>query len=193
MTGLSVTKSDLRAAALARRDVLAPEQRSAAADGVAARAFPVEAMSGQTVAGYSPIRSEFDPGPLMRALARRGADLALPVIVARDRPLLFRTWSPEATLVRGQLGILEPAADAPVVVPDILLVPLAAFDRAGHRIGYGAGHYDRTFAQLRRVKPILAVGLAFSVQQVALVPALPHDVRLDYIMTERDTIETRGH
>lgn len=193
MTALSVTKSDLRAAALARRDALTPEQRSAAADGVAARAFPVDVAPGQIIAGYSPIRSEFDPGRLMQALALRGARLALPVIVGRDQPLLFRAWSADATLVRGQLGILEPSADAPAVVPDIMLVPMAAFDHAGHRIGYGAGHYDRTFAQLRQAKAIVAVGLAFSVQQVALVPALPHDVSLDYIVTERDTIETRGH
>ncbi len=129
----------------------------------------------------------------MEALARRGARLALPVIVARDQPLLFRIWSPSTAMVRGQMGIFEPAADAPVVVPDIMLVPLAAFDRTGHRIGYGAGHYDRTFEQLRRMKTIVAVGLAFSVQQVAAVPALPHDVRLDYIVTEHQTIDTRGH
>ncbi|WP_315835561.1 5-formyltetrahydrofolate cyclo-ligase [Bradyrhizobium prioriisuperbiae] len=193
MTGLSPTKRDLRAAALARRDALTTQQRFAAADAVAARAFPLEVASGQAVAGYSPIRSEFDPRPLMEALARRGARLALPVIVARDQPLLFRIWSPSTAMVRGQMGIFEPAADAPVVVPDIMLVPLAAFDRTGHRIGYGAGHYDRTFEQLRRMKTIVAVGLAFSVQQVAAVPALPHDVRLDYIVTEHQTIDTRGH
>lgn len=193
MTGLPATKSDLRAAALARRDALTPEQRAAAAIGVAARAFPIAVAPGQIVAGYSPIRSEFDPGPLMQALARQGARLALPVVIARDRPLLFREWSAGAPLVRGQLGILEPQAGALVVVPDMLLVPLAAFDRAGHRIGYGAGHYDRTFDQLRAVKTVIAVGLAFSVQEVAHVPALPHDVRLDYIATEHQTIDTRGH
>jgi len=94
--------------------------------------------------------------------------------------------------VRGQLGILEPSAESPTVEPDIMLVPLAVFDRAGHRIGYGAGHYDRTFAQLHRVKTLVAVGLAFSVQQIREVPALPHDVRLDYIATEQETIETRS-
>lgn len=193
MTGLPQTKPDLRAAALARRDALTAQQHFAAADAVAARAFPLQVVPGQIVAGYSPIRSEFDPRPLMQALARRGARLALPVIVARDQPLLFRLWSPDTAMVRGQLGIFEPAADAPVVVPDIMLVPLAAFDRSGHRIGYGAGHYDRTFEQLRRMRTIAAVGLAFSVQEVVLVPALPHDERLDYIVTEHETIETRGH
>ena len=160
---------------------------------MAARAFPVVLAPGQIVAGYSPIRSEFDPGPLMHALARHGVHLALPVVIARDQPLLFRSWSAGEPLARGQLGILEPPAEAPVVVPDILLVPLAAFDRAGHRIGYGAGHYDRTFDRLRAAKTIVAVGLAFSVQEVVQVPALPHDVRLDYIATEHQTIETRGH
>jgi 5-formyltetrahydrofolate cyclo-ligase len=193
MSGSSATKPELRTAALARRDALTPQTRAAAAQAVAARAFPIDVMPGQIVAGYSPIRSEFDPFPLMHELAQRGARLALPVIVGRDQPLIFRSWSTGGPLVRGPLGILEPPMDAPVVVPDIVLVPLAAFDRAGHRIGYGAGHYDRTFERLRRSKTIVAVGLGFSVQQVGQVPALPHDAALDYIATEHHTFETRSH
>jgi 5-formyltetrahydrofolate cyclo-ligase len=191
-TNTSATKSDLRAAALARRDALTKGQRDAVAQAIAARAFPVAVTPSQIVAGYSPIRSEIDPTALLRALARRGVRLALPVVVARDRPLIFRSWSLGMSLVRGQFGILEPPADAGVVDPDVVLVPLAAYDRAGHRIGYGAGHYDRTFVQLRKVKSIVAVGVACSVQEVDQVPALPHDMRLDYIATERETIETRS-
>jgi len=159
---------------------------------VAARAFPVVLAPGQIVAGYSPIRSEFDPGPLMHALARHGVHLALPVVIARDQPLLFRSWSAGEPLARGQLGILEPPAEAPVVVPDILLVPLAAFDRLGHRIGYGAGHYDRTLAQLREWKAITAIGVAFAAQQVEAVPALLHDVALDYVLTETQMHDFRS-
>ena len=119
---------------------------------MAARGLPFEIAPGAVVAGYSPIRSEIDPLPLMRRLAAQGAQLALPVIVARDQPLMFRVWAPGNALRRGPLGILEPPFEAGEIIPDILLVPLAAFDRAGHRIGYGAGHYDRTLAQLRAVK-----------------------------------------
>src|SRR5436189_290637 len=82
------------------------------------------------------------------------------------------------------LGTMEPAPQSAVVAPDIVLVPLAAFERAGHRIGYGAGHYDRTLTELRALKPIVAIGLAFAVQEIETIPALPHDVRLDYVLTE---------
>ena len=77
-------------------------------------------------------------------------------------------------------------------MPDIVLVPLAAFDRAGHRIGYGAGHYDRTLAHLRKSKGITAIGLAFAAQEIAAVPALPHDVALDYVLTETKAIDFRS-
>ncbi|MET0879415.1 MAG: 5-formyltetrahydrofolate cyclo-ligase [Tardiphaga sp.] len=187
-----LAKSELRIAALARRADLSSAHRHAAAKTMAARAFPVPIPSGAIVAGYSPIRSELDPTPLMRALAAHGARLALPVIIARDAPLMFRVWSPADALVAGSMGILEPPPEAPQLMPDIVLVPLAAFDRAGHRIGYGAGHYDRTFEQLRAIRPFVAVGLAFDVQEIEVVPMQPHDVRLDYVLTETRTIDIRS-
>src|SRR6266849_10223677 len=155
-------KATLRAAALAARDALSSEQRAAAAQTIALRGLPFEIMPGAVVAGYSPIRSEIDPVPLMRKLAVPGVQLALPAIVAGDQPLKFRAWSPGDRLQRGRLGILEPSAEAKEVIPDIVLVPLAAFDRAGHRIGYGAGHYDRTLARLRKPKAVMAIGVAFA-------------------------------
>jgi len=188
MSTADPSKPDLRAAALARRDALAPAARAAAAEAVAARAAPVVLGPHQIVAGYAPIRSEFDPMPLMGVLASRGARLALPVIVGRDAPLEFRDWHIGQPLQSGPLGISEPGLEARPVEPDVVLVPLAAFDRAGHRIGYGAGYYDRTLVRLRRRKPVIAIGLAFSTQEIARVPALPHDVRLDYIATEYETI-----
>jgi 5-formyltetrahydrofolate cyclo-ligase len=181
-------KAELRASALARRDALAPPERDAAAQAVAARAFPVAVGATTVVAGYSPIRSEFDPFPLMRALAKQGARLALPAVVARDAPLQFRVWAFGLAQVPGTFGIGEPAAEATIVEPDVFLLPVAAFDRAGHRIGYGAGYYDRTLAELQRGRHTTTVGLAFSTQEVARVPALPHDIRLDYIATEHETI-----
>jgi len=186
------TKSTLRATALAARDALSGEHRAAAAQAVARRGLPFEITPGAVVAGYSPIRSEIDPVPLMRKLAVPGVQLALPVIMSGDQPLKFRAWSPGDRLQRGRLGILEPSAEAKEVIPDILLVPLAAFDRAGHRIGYGAGHYDRTLEQLRKMKAITAVGIAAAVQEVEAVPALSHDAALDYVLTETQVLDFRS-
>jgi 5-formyltetrahydrofolate cyclo-ligase len=95
-------------------------------------------------------------------------------------------------LQRGPLGILEPSPDAAAITPDLLLVPLAAFDRSGHRIGYGAGHYDRTLAQLRAVRQVIAIGLAFSAQEIPGVSASAHDARLDLVLTENETIDFRS-
>jgi len=185
-------KAALRAAALARRDALSGDHRAAAAQVIAARGLPVAIRPGMVVSGYSPIRSELDPAPLMRALAAQGARLALPAITARDRPLNFRVWSPGDALVRGPLGILEPPPEATEVIPDIVLVPLAAFDRLGHRIGYGAGHYDRSLASLRSARHIVAIGVAFAAQQIAAVPMQPHDVALDYVLTETRSFDFRS-
>ena len=191
-TSTSADKSTLRAAALAARDALSSEHRAAAARAIAVRGLPIEIMPGAVVAGYSPIRSEIDPTPLLRKLAAPGVRLALPAIMAGDQPLKFRAWSPGDKLRRGRLGILEPPPDAAELIPDILLVPLAAFDRLGHRIGYGAGHYDRTLAQLRQLKAITAIGVACAAQQVEAVPALLHDVALEYVLTETQVLDFRS-
>ena len=186
------SKATLRAAALAARDALSSAHRAAAAQAIADRGLPIEIVPGAVVAGYSPIRSEIDPTPLLRKLAAQGAQLTLPVITAGDQPLKFRGWASNDRLWRGRLGILEPPPDAAELVPDILLVPLAAFDRLGHRIGYGAGHYDRTLAQLRESKAITAIGLAFAAQEVEAVPALLHGVALDYVLTETQMLDFRS-
>ena len=186
------SKADLRAAALAARDALSSRQRAAAALALAARGLPLDIAPGTIVSGYSPIRSEIDPVPLMRMLGAQGARLALPAVMARGKSLAFRAWSPDDRLMMGPLGILEPSPAAPEIIPDIMLVPLAAFDRLGHRIGYGAGHYDYTLAHLRRIKPIAAIGLAFSAQEIEAVPVLQHDVALDYVLTETKVFDFRS-
>ena len=188
----SASKADLRAAALAKRDALSDEQRADAAQGLARRKLPFEISPGMIVSGYSPIRSEIDPVPLMRKLAEAGAKLALPAVMARGKSLAFRAWSPDDRLMLGPLGILEPSPAAAELVPDIVLVPLAAFDASGHRIGYGAGHYDYTLAHLRKVKAIAAIGIAFAVQQIKAIPALSHDVALDYVLTEKKVFDFRS-
>ena len=186
------SKAELRTAALAKRDALSDKQRAAAAKAVAKRGLPFEIAAGSIVSGYSPIRSEIDPVPLMRALAEQGARLALPAVMARGKSLAFRAWSPNDRLMLGPLGILEPSPAAAEVVPDFMLVPLAAFDRFGHRIGYGAGHYDYTLAHLRKAKAIAAIGLAFAAQEIESVPALSHDVALDYVLTEKQIFDFRS-
>jgi 5-formyltetrahydrofolate cyclo-ligase len=186
------SKADLRAAALAKRDALSDNKRAAAAKAVAKRGLPLAITPGTIVSGYSPIRSEIDPVPLLRALAAQGARLALPAVMARGKSLAFRVWSPDDRLMLGPLGIPEPSPAAAEVIPDVMLVPLAAFDRAGHRIGYGAGHYDFTLAHLRKTKAIAAIGLAFAAQEIELVPALQHDVALDYVLTETRVFDFRS-
>jgi 5-formyltetrahydrofolate cyclo-ligase len=188
----SSSKADLRAAALASRDALSGEQRAVAAEAIARRGLPFEIVPGAVVSGYSPIRSEIDPAPLMRTLVARGARLALPAVMARGKSLAFRAWSPNDRLMLGPLGILEPSPAAAELVPDIMLVPLAAFDRLGHRIGYGAGHYDYTLAHLRKAKPVTAIGLAFAAQEIKAVPALQHDEALDYVLTETLVFDFRS-
>jgi 5-formyltetrahydrofolate cyclo-ligase len=185
-------KADLRRAALERRDQLAPETRATAAQMVAQRPLPIDVPRGAVVSGFSPIRSEINPMPLLRRFADAGAELALPTIVTRGKPLSFRAWTFGQELQRGQWGIREPKADAPELHPDVLIVPLAAFDRRGNRIGYGAGYYDLTLTALRAMKPIVAVGLAYAVQEIDAVPALPHDAPLDLVLTEREVIDCRG-
>jgi 5-formyltetrahydrofolate cyclo-ligase len=190
MPDTTALKADLRAEALAKRDALPPDMRAAAADAVAMRAFPV-AVAGKIVSGFMPMRTEINPVPLMRKLAGAAARLALPAIAGRGKPLIMRAYNFGDELARAQWGIREPKPEAPEVAPDILLVPLAAFDRAGHRIGYGAGYYDMTISGLRARKLVLAVGLAFAAQEIREVPATPRDARLDLVLTERETIDFR--
>lgn len=192
MSAPTQSKAALRAAALVARDGLSREIRATAAQAIAGRGLPFALARGAVVAGYAAIRSEIDPLPLMQRLAALGARLALPAAARRGRPLIFRGWSVDDRLVPGSLGISEPSPDATEVTPDIVLVPLAAFDRLGHRIGYGAGHYDVTLAHLRRTKPVVGVGLGFAVQEIEAVPALAHDVALDYVLTETKVFEVRS-
>jgi 5-formyltetrahydrofolate cyclo-ligase len=180
-------KVQLRANALAKRDLLAPQERQAGAEKLAARPLPVD-VSGKIVSGFMPMKNEINPLPLLRRLADAGAQLALPVIDARGKPLIMRAWKIGDELKAGQWGIRQPLPQAAQVDPDVLLVPLAAFDRAGHRIGYGAGYYDMTIRALRAKKNVVAIGIAFAAQEIARVPATARDERLDFIMTERETI-----
>jgi 5-formyltetrahydrofolate cyclo-ligase len=184
-------KSTLRQSALARRETMPAAERAAAVETVTHRRFPVVVSPGMIVSGYSPMKSEFNPVPLMRTLADAGASLALPVTPKRGNPLIMRAWAFGDELASGVWGIREPKPESPEVFPDIMLVPLAAFDRTGHRIGYGAGYYDMTIARIRAMKSVTTIGLAFAVQEIGKVPATPFDQQLDLVLTENETIDLR--
>jgi len=191
-TPIDQLKSDLRKTAFARRDALPAAARQAAAEAIAARPFPLPIKPGLIVSGFSPLRTEINPLPLLRKLAAGGATLALPVVDGRGKPLIMRSYAFGQALNEGVWGIREPKDDAPEVDPDILIVPLAAFDRRGNRIGYGAGYYDMTIKRLRSRKPVIAVGIAYAAQEVAEVPTTPRDERLDLVLTEHEVIDFRG-
>jgi 5-formyltetrahydrofolate cyclo-ligase len=184
-------KEQLRNQALARRDAVPAAERQAAAETIGARKFPVAIPRGAVVSGFMPMKSEINPLSLLKRLAAEGAKLALPVVAGRGKPLIMRAWEFGAPLDAGVWGIRQPKVDAPEIDPDILIVPLAAFDRAGHRIGYGAGYYDMTITRLRGIKPVVAVGIGFAVQEIPRVPATERDARLDLVLTEREIIDCR--
>jgi 5-formyltetrahydrofolate cyclo-ligase len=191
LTETQLTKSMLRERALALRDELPPAERAAAAEAIAARPLPVKIVSGMIVSGFSPMKTEINPIPLMRKFAEAGAQLALPAIAGHGKPLVMRAWSFGEPLKAGQWGIREPLPAAKEVSPDILIVPLAAFDRRGHRIGYGAGYYDMTINALRDKKPVTAIGVAFATQEIREVPFTERDARLDIVLTQNETIDLR--
>ncbi len=185
-------KTALRLAAAARRDALPRAVREAAAEAIAAQEFPISVAVGTIVSGFVPLKSEIDPLPLLRKLERAGATLALPVVAGRGKPLIMRAWRWGDPLAAGVFGLREPTSAAAEVEPDILLVPLLAFDRAGHRIGYGAGYYDMTLARLRARKAVTAIGVAFAAQEIPAIPKTPRDEPLDFVLTEREVIKIKG-
>jgi 5-formyltetrahydrofolate cyclo-ligase len=179
-------KASLRASARATRATAAKAVPDAAERVSAAVAALVRSRRPAAVSGYWAIGDEIDLRPALRALAEGGLVVALPVMAGTDAPLTFRRWLPGAKLKHRMWGIHEPLQDAPVVRPDLLLVPLLAFDRNGGRLGYGGGYYDRTLAGLRadRGGPVTACGIGFAAQEVAEVPCEPRDMRLDAVITE---------
>ena len=183
---VATAKAEARREAFARRKLAhaAASPRDAdALDRVLAR------HSGRVVSGYMPIRTEIDPRPAMAAAAARGP-VCVPVIEAMGRPLRFAAWRPDTRLVPGPFGAHVPEANEPLV-PEVLVVPLVAFDRRGGRLGYGGGFYDRTLAELRARGPVVAIGFAFSGQEAPEpLPLETTDAPLDLIVTEAGIFET---
>lgn len=178
-------KQQLRRTVLSRRDALDPRFRYEASLSAAKKAeASLHIPKGAMIAGYWPIRSEIDPRPLLSFMRDKGVRLCLPVVLDKET-IAFREFLPDAELVQTGFGTMGPDKNAPLVDPAILLMPLAGFDKRGHRLGYGAGHYDRALSRFRGrgLEPLL-IGMAFDCQEVPHVPNEPHDIALHQILTE---------
>ena len=184
---MSEEKDLLRAALKERREELAA--RDPDAGETLADKFPMKLFEryGPTVALYLPIGSEIDPKPLMGKLVAAGAKLALPC-VQDDGSMVYRAYTRGDMLEQRPFGLLEPNPEVPEVNPTLVITPLLGFDRNGNRLGYGKGHYDRALTRLRDQGRVFVCGLAYFGQEVEEVPAEPHDVPLDWVMTERGSI-----
>lgn len=176
-------KETLRRAALVQRDRAAQAAGAKAPLTIARRVLgDFVFMKGAIVAGYAAVRGEVDPFPLMAALANQGHALCLPQ--TRGETLVFRAWKPGDPLVVGRFNIPEPDDKARERLPDLVLVPLVAFDAAGHRLGYGAGYYDRYLRAARAKRTIYAIGIAYAGQEVGELPRDESDEALDAVVTE---------
>jgi 5-formyltetrahydrofolate cyclo-ligase len=192
MTSLRAAEPDkpaLRAQTMALRDALPAKGRARGSLAIAARAAALIAvMQPRVVAGYLPIRSEVDPRPLLERL-RAATIIALPAVTGRTS-MVFRRFGAGETMTIGAFGTLAPDDAAPILTPDLVILPVVAFDRTGARLGHGRGFYDRALADMT-VRPVV-MGIAFAVQEVARVPREVHDVRLDWLVTEDEAIDARG-
>lgn len=179
MTDLAPLKAKARQEGFARR-----KRAFEMADGTGAALLSelLAGYRGVPVSGYLPIRTEIDPLPAMAEAAAHGA-VAVPVIMAAGKPLRFSRWTPDTALRNGPFGTSVPQVDD-FIEPEIVIVPLVAFERHGGRLGYGGGFYDRTLELLRSRRATLAVGFAFDAQEAAKLPLEPTDQPLDFIVTE---------
>jgi 5-formyltetrahydrofolate cyclo-ligase len=182
----SEIKASLRRDALRRRDELEIDDRLIWDEAICERALALPELTQTTgiVSAYWPIRSEADPRPILVELAARGVETALPVIV--DGRLAFRRWTPWEPVVPGGFGTLVPQADALLVTPATLIMPLSGFDRRLNRLGYGKGHYDTAIIGMGG--DVMTIGIAYAAQEVAEIPTEAHDQPLRFIITERETL-----
>ncbi len=186
---LEQIKKDSRTAATQLRKAAHEEWSGRAPLALAAHPFPVQpTITHKIVSGFFPYQSEIDTRPLLGKLAGDGWTTCLPIVIANGQPLQFRRWLPGEPTIKGVWGIPRPPDTSPELEPDVLIIPMLAFDRKGYRLGYGGGFYDRTLEKLRATKKIIAIGVAYSAQELDEVPHGSHDQALNYIMTEREVI-----
>lgn len=187
---LTTLKQKLRAEVRPRRRIAHTAYKDSAADKLKENFIENGKITKKDIiAGYWPRGSEIDVKPLLTYLARHGYRVCLPCVVAADEPLIFRPWSPDNKLREGLFGVMEPLETQKPIVPNILMVPLLAFDRAGYRLGYGGGYYDRTIVTVKKEKKIKTVGIAYATQEVKQVPHGNNDQPLHWIMTEKAAIK----
>jgi 5-formyltetrahydrofolate cyclo-ligase len=190
LTSDQTTKTALRGEASARRDTLTTAERERASAMIAERAIAIaKSIRPRVIGAYVPIWSEVDSRPVISWAHDNDIDVVLPAVVGATA-LTFRRHRSGDPLDVGRFGTRAPPAHAETAVPDLVILPMIAFDRAGTRLGYGGGFYDREIARLRVEghRPVL-VGLAFAAQEVPAIPAEPHDARMDWIVTEKETLE----
>ena len=180
------SKSELRAELLKKRRALQTAERTQAAQQLLGRLKNSNLISGNSVvAAFWPMMDEIDVRPVIHWLHEKNIVCALPCLVSVDQPLLFRQFSKDDLLAKTQLNVSQPQDHAPLVTPDIILVPTVGFDRRGYRIGMGGGFYDRTLA----TSAGKIIGIGYAVSEIENVPVEPHDIRLHAILTEKELIE----
>lgn len=185
---IKIRKNRLRALAKSRRRTAAADGNGASQDAAEVFFRSVLPAGRAVIAGYWPHQTELDCRPLLARACETGRTCVLPVVESASKHLIFRQWRPGDILTRGHHDIREPTSDAATIRPDVVIVPLLAFDRRGYRLGYGAGFYDKTLAYLRRQASVLAVGYAFAAQEVENVPHNQYDEPLDWIVTETEAV-----
>ncbi len=184
MNDIAQQKKDLRQRARAVRSEAFARHGAAASERLAELGIGLTgSLAGVEMSAFLAIGEEIDPLPLMRRLWASGHAVGLPVMVGKARPLVFRQWHEGERLKEVQWGIREPEESARVIVPDVVLVPLLAFDVRGYRLGYGGGFYDRSIAEIRAAKPVTTIGLAYDELEVDAVPHDEYDQRLDWVLT----------
>ena len=186
MTNTQVLKNDIRKKILGKRKLVHNARKATDANQLSSF---LENFQGLPMAGYMPIRTEIDPLPSMVKIAFYGK-VGIPVIQDANEPLLFAAWTPHTEMIEGPFGAKVPLSKN-FFIPELLIVPVVAFDRQGGRVGYGGGFYDRTLEKLKMEKPVLAVGFAYSCQEVDRVPLEKTDQRLDFVVTEKDVLDLR--
>ena len=182
-------KRQLRTAAFHKRSGIALDHALWCAEEMITRFSEMRIPENSVISAYWPMKTELDLRPLMTSLFNRGFTVALPVVVKKGDPLLFRRWEPGAELVAGPYGTEQPDEKYETVVPNVLLLPLLAFDRQGGRLGYGGGFYDRTVSLLRRNGTPLVIGAAFSDQEIDRIPLEETDEKLNFVLTEKEIIK----
>ncbi len=198
---MSITETIVETKRRMRADALVIRRAAARASQDIGEAVAANFLSGfrdllangqQVVSGYWPMRDEIDVVPLLNRLSQQGISCALPIVMGKGLPLVFRLWRPGDPLAAGPFGTSEPLADAPEMVPTLVMAALLAFDQSGGRLGYGGGFYDRSLAGLRRSGAVQAVGVAFDTQEVDEAPKAEYDQRLDWVVTESRIIQCAG-